>query len=596
MSAAGPRNETKSGPLFAWLWRGYLRRHAWWLLLALAIMALEGSTLGFFSLMVQPMFDEVLVGGDTGALWRVGFIICGIFILRGIAAMAHKVLLTMIAQNTAAELRADLLGHLMRLDSRFHQGRSPGELIERCQGDVAAINAVWATIITGLGRDLVALIWLFGVAISIDWRWTAVTLIAAPLLVFPSYLVQTKVRGVSRRARELASRMSTRLDEVFHGITPIKLNRLEGYQARRDAALVRQRVDAEVHTAAWQAAIPGLLDLMSGLGFLAVMLYGGSEIIAGEKTVGQFMAFFTAIGLAFDPLRRLGQLSGKWQTAAASIERIHALFAEQPTVLSPASPRTPPKGAPELRLEAVGFGYGGDMPVLRDVSFVAEAGKTTALVGASGAGKSTIFHVLTRLADPQSGRVLIDGVEARSLALSDLRALFSVVSQDAALFDESLRENILLGQDVPEDRLAEVLAAAHVADFLPQLDDGLDSPAGPRGSNLSGGQRQRIAIARALLRDTPILLLDEATSALDTKSEQIVHSALERLSKGRTTLVIAHRLSTVRAADKIVVMDRGRVADEGRHDDLLARGGLYADLYRMQFRTYDDTSEAKEAQ
>ncbi|KAA9008043.1 ABC transporter ATP-binding protein [Histidinibacterium aquaticum] len=575
--------DAQSRRLFSWLWRGYLRRHVPLLTVALAIMAIEGSSLGGFSLLVEPMFDQVLVGGDSGALWLVALAVFGIFVVRGVASMAHKVLLTRIAQRTAAHIRADLLSHLMTLDTSFHQKKSPGELIERCQGDVQAINQIWATIITGVGRDAVSLVWLFGVALSIDWRWTLITLIAAPLLVVPSYLVQLYVRRSSRQARELASRMSTRLDEVFHGINPVKLNTLERYQASRDAALVADRVEAEVRTATWQSAIPALLDLMSGIGFLAVMLYGGAQIIDGEKTVGEFMAFFTAIGLAFDPLRRLGSLSGKWQNAAASIERILGLLSERPTIKSPATPVGAPEGAPELRLEHVSFAY-GDMPVLHDVSLTAEAGKRTALVGASGAGKSTIFHVFTRLVDPVSGEVTVGGVPARDIALPDLRGLFSVVSQDAALFDESLRENILLGQEVSEARLKEVLEAAHVADFLPQLEGGLDAPAGPRGSNLSGGQRQRVAIARALLRDTPVLLLDEATSALDTKSEKLVQEALDRLSEGRTTLVIAHRLSTVQDADNIVVLDKGRVVDQGRHDDLLARGGLYSDLHAMQFK------------
>jgi subfamily B ATP-binding cassette protein MsbA len=228
----------------------------------------------------------------------------------------------------------------------------------------------------------------------------------------------------------------------------------------------------------------------------------------------------------------------------------------------------------------------GDLPILRGASFTAAAGRTTALVGASGAGKSTIFNALTRLVDTAGGRVMIDDVPVDQMDLAALRGLFSVVTQDAALFDETLRDNILLGQtDIPDDRLTAVLDAAHVTDFLPQLPQGLDSSAGPRGSNLSGGQRQRVAIARALLRDTPILLLDEATSALDTKSESLVQGALEKLSVGRTTLVIAHRLSTVRNADSIVVMDHGRVVDQGTHEALLERGGIYADLYAMQFKS-----------
>jgi subfamily B ATP-binding cassette protein MsbA len=343
-------------------------------------------------------------------------------------------------------------------------------------------------------------------------------------------------------------------------------------------------VRTETEAAFGQALIPAMLDVMAGIGFFAVMLYGGSEIIDGEKTVGEFMAFFTAMAIAFDPLRRLGNLSGLWQAAAAAIDRLMELFDAQPTLLTTADPAPAPSGAPTVRFDNVSLRY-GDLPVLNGTTFTAEAGQTTALVGASGAGKSTLFNVLTRLVEPQSGSVTLDGTPITALDVTALRALVSTVSQDAALFDETLRENILLGRsDIDNATLAATLENAHVADFLPNLPDGLNSPAGPRGSNLSGGQRQRVAIARALLRDTPILLLDEATSALDTKSESIVQGALDRLAKGRTTLVIAHRLSTIQNAHKIVVMDKGRVVDEGTHDALLARGGLYADLYRLQFR------------
>ena len=574
--------------LFAWLWRGYLAVHWRWLVVALILMAIEGGTLGGFAAMMQPMFDDVFVAGNNDALWFVGLGILTIFGLRAVTSVTQKVILTRISEQSAATIRSDLLSHLMRLDGGFHQTHPPGILIERVQGDVTAINRIWSGIITGLGRDLVSVVVLFAVALSIDWRWTLIALLGIPLILAPSLVVQRYVRRRAQNAREIAGQMSTRLDEVFHGIAPIKLNTLESYQSLRYDRLGRARVRAEVRTAAGQAMIPGLIDIMTGIGFLAVLIYGGAEIIDGQKTVGQFMAFFTAMSLAFEPLRRLGAISGQWQMAAASIERVRALLDMVPVLVTPAVPvplpAPLPHGAPQIVLRDVHLSY-SDLPVLRGASFVAEAGRTTALVGASGAGKSTVFNLLTRLVDPQAGDVTIGGVPVGTLDLAALRGMFSVVTQDALLFDESLRENILLGRaDVSDERLTEVLQAAHVADFLPALPDGLDSPAGPRGSALSGGQRQRIAIARALLRNTPVLLLDEATSALDTRSEALVQEALERLSAGRTTLVIAHRLSTVRHADRIVVMDHGRVVDQGTHDELLARGGIYADLYALQFR------------
>ncbi|WP_323785542.1 ABC transporter ATP-binding protein [Thalassovita sp.] len=581
----------KSRQLLIWLWRKYLHKHLWLLLVALGFMALEGSTLGALSWMMKPMFDQVFIAGDHAALWWVGAAIMGIFVTRAVASVGQKALLALISQRSAADMRTEMLDHLMRLDGGFHQTHPPGFLIQRVQADVEAVGQVWNAVITGAGRDLIALIILMGVAISVDWQWTLVACIGTPILVLPSQFVQGFVRSRSREARDLGAKLAIRLDEVFHGIVPVKLNRLEEYQSNRYRALTGDLVRADVKAQLGAAAIPGLIDVMAGLGFLGVLVFGGAEIISGEKSIGQFMSFFTAIGFAFEPLRRLGAVTGIWQNAAAAIERIKELLDEKPKLTSPAHPVPAPAGMPEIRLTGVELSY-GDTKVLNGATLIAPAGKTTALVGASGAGKSTIFNVLTRLVDPQGGTVEIGGVAAKAMSLADLRGLYSVVSQDAALFDETLKENILLGRsDVSDAQLDTVLQAAHVADFLPKLPEGLQSPAGPRGSNLSGGQRQRIAIARALLRDTPVLLLDEATSALDAQSEKVVQDALDKLSKGRTTLVIAHRLSTVRNADKIVVMDKGRVVDEGSHDELLARGGLYADLYRLQFKTEGPTAD-----
>ena len=492
--------------------------------------------------------------------------------------------MTLVAERTAAALRDDLLAHLMTLDGGFHQSHPPGMLIERVQGDVTAIRTVWTALVTGLGRDLVAVVSLFAVALAIDWRWTLIALIGIPLLIAPSLGVQRFVRRAASAARVLAADMAVRLDEVFHGIVPIKLNRLETYQSARFARLGRARIRAETRAAAGQAAMPALIDIMAGAGFLGVLWWGGTEIAAGTKTVGQFMAFFTALAASFEPLRRLGTMSGLWQTAAASVARLRELMEERPRLVSPAQPKPAPQGAPEIAFRDVHLRY-GDRQVLDGLSFTAAAGQTTALVGASGAGKSTVFALLTRLVDPESGSITLDGVETRDIALPDLRALFSVVTQDAALFDETLRENILLGRsDVPDRVLEQALQDAQVAGFLPQLAAGLETRVGPRGSALSGGQRQRVAIARALIRNTPILLLDEATSALDTHAEAAVQAALDRLAAGRTTLVIAHRLSTVTSADRIVVIDHGRVVEQGRHADLLAQGGAYAALHAVQFR------------
>ena len=572
-----------SRELLTWLWRDYLKKHMWVLIVAIIFMSIEASTMGGLAKLMQPMFDQVFVAGDSGALLWVGLVLVGIFVLRAVSGVVQKVLLTRIKQKSAADMRIDLLDRMMVQDGAFHQEHPPGFLIQRVQSDVNAIGSVWQAVITGAGRDLIGLIVLLGVAISIDPVWALLACIGLPLMVMPAALAQRFVRARSREARDLGATLSTRLDEVFHGIVQIKLNALEKYQAKQYRDLTKTYIRTEVRASFGNSAIPGMIDIISGIGFMAVILYGGNEIIEGEKTIGQFMTFFTAMGFTFNPLRRLGAISGLWQTAAAALERLKELMDEPVHLKSPANPVPVPTTPPHIALEGVSLSY-GDAKVLDDLTLHAAAGETTALVGASGAGKSTIFNLLTRLIDPQEGSVTIAGVPLADMDIPDLRGLFSVVTQEALLFDETLRENIVLGREnVTDKELQQALDAAHVSDFLPKLEHGLETRVGPRGSALSGGQRQRVVIARALLRNTPILLLDEATSALDAQSEKVVQQALDRLSQGRTTLVIAHRLSTIRGADKIVVMDRGRVMDEGKHEDLLARGGIYADLYRLQF-------------
>ncbi|MDP5308316.1 ABC transporter ATP-binding protein [Paracoccus spongiarum] len=551
------------------------------MVVAFLLMTLEGSTLALISWMLKPLFDLVFAGRQPGAIWWVGGAIFATFLLRAVTLVASRSLLTRISLGISTRMQTDLLAHVMRLDGRFFRDNPPGALIERIQGDTIAVQGVWATLLTGATRDAISLVLLFGVALSVDPSWTLAALVGAPLLIVPTALVQRYVRRKMRQNRVNASARATRLDEVLHGIAAIRLNRAEDDQTRRFAAIVERVRQAEVKVAATSVVIPAMTDIVTGIGFVAVLALGGREVMEGQRSVGDFMSFFTALALAFQPMRRLGGLAGSWQTAAASLERIYEVFDTAPGIRS--GPRLAPPDSTAITLSDVALSYDGQ-PVLRGLGFTAAAGQTTALVGPSGAGKSTVFNLLTRMVDPDSGQVLLGGVPVADYDLGVLRDQFSTVAQESALFDESLRDNILMGRpDADPAALAAALDAAHVSDFVDHTARGLDSTAGPRGSALSGGQRQRIAIARAILRDAPILLLDEATSALDSASERLVQDALDRLSAGRTTLVIAHRLSTIRKADKIVVMQAGRVVEEGSHDQLMARGGAYARLVALQF-------------
>ncbi len=573
----------RSRQLIGWLWSRYLVPFRGLIAIAFVVMVVEGSTLGALSYMLKPLFDTVFASGSDAALWAVGFGILALFVIRAIASIIAKTLLARVAQGASNAMQADLLDHLLTLDGSFYQTHPPGDLIERVQGDTLAVQGIWIVLLTGVARDLVSLIGLMAVALSIDAGWTLAALIGAPLLILPAITLQRYIRRKSMSLRNEAGLRATRLDEIFHGIHAVKLNRMEAYQAGRFRAILQRIIRAEVRSAAGRAAMPAMIDVVTGIGFFAVLVLGGREVADGTRTTGEFMAFFTAMALTFQPLRRLGELAGTWQIAAASLQRIRALFDLSPRNSRPPTSLRQPAGT-TIVLQDVRLSY-GETPVLNGLTFTAEAGQMTALVGPSGAGKTTVFHLLTGLVDPQSGQISIGGAPTLSLSLRDQRALFAAVSQDSALFDETLRENVLLGRaDVPPATLQAALDAARVTDFVAGLPMGLDTPAGPRGSALSGGQRQRIAIARALLRDAPVLLLDEATSALDAQSEQLVADALLRLGAGRTSLVIAHRLATVRRADKIVVIDGGRVVQQGTHEALLAQGGLYADLYRLQFK------------
>ena len=531
--------------------------------------------------MLKPLFDRVFVGKEAGAIWWVGGAIMGIFLLRAVALVASRSLLSRISLGISTTMQRDLLAHVMTLDGRFFQQNSPGAMIERIQGDTIAVQGVWATLITSATRDAISLVMLFAVAVTIDPQWTLAALIGAPILIAPAALVQRYIRRKVRQNRTDASARATRLDEVMHGIVSIKLNRAEAHQTERFARITDRIQTSQVKVAAMGSLVPALTDIVTGIGFVAVLALGGREVMEGTRSIGDFMSFFTALALAFQPMRRLGGLAGAWQTAAASLERVYQVIDTKPRILS--GGRVQPPSDTTIRLDDVWLTY-DDKPVLQGLGFVAEAGQTTALVGPSGAGKSTVFNLLTRMVDPDRGRITLGWVPIGELDLGTLRDQFSTVAQESALFDETLRDNILMGRPGSDEAaLRRAMEAAHVSDFVDALPAGLDSPAGPRGSALSGGQRQRIGIARAILRDAPVLLLDEATSALDTASERLVQEALENLSEGRTTIVIAHRLSTIRNADKIVVMEQGRVVEEGSHAQLMARGGAYARLVALQF-------------
>lgn len=558
-------------------WEDYLKNRIWLVVAAGLLMSVNGLTLALLVKSIQPMIDEVFIAKDADAVIPIATLLFIIFSIRAIATFGSRTITANIGLSVVSDMQRQLSRHLMSLDSRFFNLNSPGSLLERVRGDTQTIQVSASSAMTIAGRDIFALIALTTVLISVDWLWTLFAFIGIPLLALPVNRIHKLVRKDTSRSRDAAANLSNRLDEIFHGIKAIKANRMEEHEAERTDSGVHEFKHRAFQAERAKAAMPSVVDLISGLGFVLVVIYGGHEIINGEKTLGDFMTFFAGLATLFDPIRRLASVGGQLQATAVSLDRIYELLDARPTIVDlPTSTEIKnPNG--DIKFSGVTFGYSEDQMVLNDLQLVAESGKMTAIVGASGAGKSTLFNLICRFEEPSKGQLSIGQQELPQIKINSLRDQIALVTQETALFDESIYQNIACGRkDVTEQQVMQAAETALVTEFVAEMPEGIHSLAGPRGSNLSGGQRQRVVIARALLRNTPILLLDEATSALDSRTEKRIQAAMDTILEGKTSLVIAHRLSTVHKAHCIYVMDQGRVLESGTHKELMAAGGVYS--------------------
>ena len=563
--------------LLSRVWHDYLKGRALLVFIAAILMAVDGGSVGLLTYYVKPMIDDVFIARDANAIIPIASILFGIFAIRAIASFGQRTLTASIGLRVVADMQSHLGAHLMTLDSKFFSQNSPGNLIERVRGDTQTIQTTASNALIVIGRDTFTLVALVAVALSIDWKWTLIAFIGLPVLALPVSFLHKLVQRATLKSRLAAADLSTRLDEIFHGIKAIKANRMETHEKELTKAGIEDFRHRTFQAERGKAALPSIVDLIAGLGFVAVMVYGGQEIVEGNKTLGDFMAFFASLALLFDPIRRLAGVGGQLQAAAVSLDRIYELLDERPKIVDSADASYIERPDGDIEFKNVQFGYAENQPVLNDLNLTAESGKMTAIVGPSGAGKSTLFNLLCRFEEATSGNLSIGGQSLNKILMSELRDSIALVTQETALFDESIYQNISCGRsDVSEEQIMQAAETALVTDFVSELPQGIHSSAGPRGSNLSGGQRQRVVIARALLRNAPILLLDEATSALDSKTEARIQDAMDRILEGKTSLVIAHRLSTVRKADKIYVMEEGRVIEQGNHEELVTAGGAYA--------------------
>ena len=523
-------------------------------------------------------------GNGVSLIHVIAVLVVIVTAAKGFSMLAQMVITNRVVTRIEADMRIALYGHLIDADLMQAGRESPASLTQRFTTDFLYIKDALTRIINVIVRDLVTAIALVGTMIWIDWQLTLGALIVAPVIGIPIASVGQSLRRIASAAQAQAGEMASFVTESLSGIRVAKSYGLEHYLKQRAAALFDEVQRLTMKAVNARSRLDPLLEVGGGLAVAGVLVVIGLRISSGESTVGDFTGFVTALLLAAQPIRSIGNVNAVLQEATAALARVYALMDDRPAIQNRAGARAFPVQNGAVQFDSVRFGYRDDQAALRGVSIVAAAGKTTALVGRSGSGKSTLAALLPRLYDPQAGTVLVDGVDIRDFTLASLRAQIAVVSQDAILFDDTIANNIALGKSGAsraDIEAASRAAAAH--DFIMKLRDGYDTLLGPRGGALSGGEKQRIALARAFIRDAKILVLDEPTSALDAESEQHIQVALAQLMQGRTTLVIAHRLATVRDADKIVVMEEGAVVEEGTHDVLMARDGAYAKLYRLQF-------------
>ncbi|MFQ5984406.1 MAG: lipid A export permease/ATP-binding protein MsbA [Alphaproteobacteria bacterium] len=576
--------------------REHVRRHLMRLILAALCMGIAAAATAAYAWLMEPVLNDVFLNKDTRMLMVLPVAVIAIFLVKGGATYGQAVFMSTAGQRIIADIQMRMFTHLMRADLAFFHDNATGKLVSRFTNDVNRLRAAVSTVLTGLVRDSLTVAFLVGVMFYQEWLLALIASFIFPLAIFPVVAIGRRMRRVSTSAQTEMGRFTTLLSETFQGAHHIKAYGMEAYETGRAAALVERLFRLISKALRVRAASTPIMETLGGLAIAAVILYGGLKVIAGATTAGAFFSFITALLLAYRPLKTLANLNANLQEGLAAAERVFALLDKEPEITDRPGARALDVREGTIRFERVSFAYAPDKPALHDVSLTIPAGKTVALVGPSGAGKSTILNLIPRFYDVDAGAVTIDSADVKDVTLASLSGQIALVSQETSLFNDTVRANIAYGKPrASDDEVAAAARAAAADEFILRLPKGYDCIVGEHGVKLSGGQRQRLSIARAMLKNAPILLLDEATSSLDTESERMVQAALMRLIKGRTTLVIAHRLSTVIRADLIYVIERGRVVESGSHAELLAKGGAYARLYEMQFAAEAEEGTARRA-
>ena len=558
----------------------------------LCMAAIAAGNAGIIWLM-QPALDDVFIAGNEELLYPISLAILAMSVLIGSAFYGQAVLMAWVGQRVVADFRRDMYAKLMSADLGFFVNTDTGNLISRFTSDTSMLSVSLIRAMTGFVKDTLLLIGLVGLMFYQEWLLALIAVFIFPCVIWPIVSIGRRIRRAASVTQARMADLTIRLDESFPAARLIKAFRMERNEIDRANSAISQVFKRSYRAARIAAITRPVMETLGGTVIATVILVGGSLVIEGTTTPGTFGSFIIALVRAYQPLKALASLNNLLQEGLASTQRVFAVLDIEPDIVDArnAKPLSVPGG--EIRFEKVRFSYNPGVPAVADVDLIAPAGATIALVGPSGAGKSTLLNLIPRFYDVDEGTISVDGQDIRQVTLASLRDSIALVSQEVTLFNDTIRDNIAYGRR--DATMGEIVAAAKNAgahDFIEALPNGYDTPAGELGERLSGGQRQRISIARAMLKDAPILLLDEATSSLDTESERAVQAALDRLKKDRTTIVIAHRLSTVIGSDLIYVIEHGRIIESGPHAELIAAGGAYARQYALQFVDIENAPES----
>jgi len=561
----------------------YIRPYMCNLMVALVFMLISAAMTAAFAKLMEPVLDEVLVNKRAELIVPMAFAVFVIFVLNGLSTYVHTVMMNVIGQSIVTDVQRHLFSRFMDLDLKFFHENPSGELVSRMISDVNAMRTAVSDSITGVGKSFLTLIFLIALMFSQDAHLAMIALcIFPPAALFVMWLGR-RIRKIARGIQDEIAGLSGTLTQIFQGVRQVKAYGMEDYERERAGKTIERVKILFFKIFRTNNLSTPVNETLLGVAFMGLIIYGGKQVVADQLTVGALISFIAAFSLSYEPLKRLAKLNNKLQMGLGAAERVFDMIDRQPEIQDKSDAITLQTDAPDIVFENVTFGYGDDDGhALHDVSLTVPAGKVTALVGPSGSGKTTAMNLVLRFYDTVAGRILIGGHDLRDITMESLRSHIALVSQDITIFDDTARANIGYGRAGATDEEIEAAAQAAAAhDFIMSLPDGYNTRLGEQGVKLSGGQRQRIAIARAMLRNAPILLLDEATSALDNESERAIQESLDKLQKGRTTLVIAHRLSTVQKADRIFVLDKGMLVEQGTHDQLAENDGVYARMYRM---------------